>query len=106
MNDRKAKGAGGKSSLEIAHRNDRAAVAEQRVDHAMNQEPPKRLTDPRAAYDARTTQIHAKLAQPLQLADDHFGHDADTVHWGHAGDPGQVEPALIEPRSIFDSQSE
>jgi hypothetical protein len=65
MNDRKAKGAGGKSSLEIAHRNDRAAVAEQRVNHAMNQEPPKRLTDPRAAYDARTTQIHAKLAQLL-----------------------------------------
>ncbi len=57
--------------MEIAHRNDRAAVAEQRVNHAMNQEPPKRLTDPRAAYDARTTQIHAKLAQLLQLADDH-----------------------------------
>jgi hypothetical protein len=36
------------------------------------------------------------------MADDHFGHDADTVHWGHAGDPGQVEQALIEPLLILD----
>lgn len=34
-----------------------------------------RHTDPRAAYAARTTQTHAKLARLQQLAHDHFGHD-------------------------------
>jgi len=31
-----------------------------------------RHTDPRAAYAARTTQIHAKLARLQQLANDHL----------------------------------
>ncbi len=48
--------------------------AEQRVNHciAINPETPMRHTAPRAAYAARTTQIHAKLARLQQLANDHF----------------------------------
>lgn len=38
-----------------------------------------RHTYPRAAYGARTTQIHAKLARLRQLADENFGHDPDAV---------------------------
>ena len=48
------------------------------------------------AYIARTAAIHAKLAQLQQLADDHFGHDADNINWGHVGDLGRVEAALDE----------
>jgi hypothetical protein len=80
--------------------------AEQRVNHciAINTETPMRHTDPRAAYDARATQIHAKLARLQQLADDHFGHDPDVVHWGHVGDLGRVEQALDELLDIFDGK--
>ena len=38
------------------------------------------------AYLARTAAIHAKLERLQQLADDHFGHDPDAIHWGHVGD--------------------
>jgi hypothetical protein len=73
---------------------------------AINPETPMRHTDARAAYAARTTQIHAKLARLRQLADDHFGHDADAVHWGHVGDLGRVEQALDELLDIFDGKVE
>jgi hypothetical protein len=81
-------------------------VAEQRVNHclAINTETPMRHTNPRAAYAARTTQIHAKVARLQQLADDHFGHDPDAVHWGHVGDLGRVEQALDELLDIFDGK--
>ena len=62
-----------------------------------------RHTDPRAAYAARATQIHAKLARLQQLADDHFGHDPDAVHWGHVGDLERVEQAdgrMIPPANL------
>ena len=65
-----------------------------------------RHIDTRAAYAARSTQIHAKLARLQQLADDHFGHDADATHWGHVGDLGRVEQALDDLLAIFDGQSE
>jgi hypothetical protein len=71
---------------------------------AINPEPPMRHTDPRAAYATRTKQIHAKLARLQQLADDHFGHDPEAVHWGHIGDLGRVEQALDDPLAIFDGQ--
>jgi hypothetical protein len=82
--------------------------AEQRVNQgiAINPEPPMRHNDPRAAYAARTVQIHAKLARLQQLADDHFGHDPDAVHWGHVGDLGRVEQALDDLLAIFDGRSE
>jgi hypothetical protein len=63
-----------------------------------------RHTDPRAAYAERTTQIRAKLARLQQLADDHFGHDPDAIHWGHVGDLGRVEQALAELLDIFDGK--
>ena len=65
-----------------------------------------RHTDPRAAYAERTTQIRAKLARLQQLADDHFGHDPEAIHWGHDGDLGRVEQALDDLLAIFDGQPE
>jgi hypothetical protein len=52
-------------------------------------------------YLARTVAIHAKLARLQQLADDHFGHDPDAIHWGHVDDLGRVETALDELLAIF-----
>ncbi len=57
------------------------------------------------AYLARTAAIHIKLAQLQQLADDHFGHDPDAIHWGHVGDLGRVDQALDELLAIFDGQA-
>jgi hypothetical protein len=74
---------------------------------AITPETPMRHTAPRrAAYAARTTQIHAKLARLQQLADDRFGHDPDAVHWGHVGDLERVEQVLDELLTIFDGQPE
>ena len=53
------------------------------------------------AYLNRTAAIHAKLAQLQQLADDHFGHDADAINWGHVGDLGRVDAALDDLLAIF-----
>ncbi len=53
------------------------------------------------AYLARTAAIHAKLARLQQLADDHFGHGPDAIHWGHVGDLGRVETGLDELLVIF-----
>ena len=57
------------------------------------------------AYLARTAAIHAKLERLQQLADDHFGHDPDAIHWGHVGDLGRVDQALDDLLAIFDSQA-
>jgi len=43
------------------------------------------------AYIAKTAAIRAKLQQ---MADDHFGHDADNINWGHVGELGHIETAL------------
>ena len=53
------------------------------------------------AYLTRTAAIHAQLERLQQLADDHFGHDPDTIHWGHRGDLGRVEAGLDEFLAIF-----
>ena len=47
-----------------------------------------------AAYFERTAAIQNKLAQLQQLADDHFHHNPDAIHWGHVGDLGRVEAGL------------
>jgi hypothetical protein len=64
---------------------------------------PTMSTKPTAldAYFARTAAIHAKLERLQQLADDHFGHDPDAIHWGHVGDLGRVEAGLDELLAIF-----
>lgn len=53
-------------------------------------------------YLARTAAIRIKLARLQQLADDHFGHDPDAIHWGHVGDLGRVDQALDDLLAIFD----
>ncbi|MBK9624971.1 MAG: hypothetical protein IPO38_10620 [Rhodocyclaceae bacterium] len=58
------------------------------------------------AYPARIAAIHAKLERLLQLADDHFGHDPDAIHWGHVGDLGRVEAGLDEFLAIFGGNGE
>ena len=57
------------------------------------------------AYLARAAAIHIKLARLQQLADDHFGHDPEAIHWGHVGDLGRVDQALDDLLAIFDSQA-
>ena len=57
-------------------------------------------------YLARTAAIHIKVARLRQLADNHFGHDPDAIHWGHVGDLGRVEQALDDLLAIFDGQPE
>ncbi|MBV2193022.1 MAG: hypothetical protein KUL81_06765 [Azonexus sp.] len=56
---------------------------------------------PLDAYLARTAAVHAKLERLRQLANDHFGHDPDAIHWGHVGDLGRVEAGLDELLAIF-----
>jgi hypothetical protein len=53
------------------------------------------------AYLARTDAIHGKLERLQQIADDHFDHDPDAIHWGHVGDLGRVEAGLDELLAIF-----
>ena len=56
-------------------------------------------------YLARAAAIHIKLDRLQQLADDHFGHDPDAIHWGHVGDLGRVDQALDDLLAIFDGQA-
>jgi len=49
--------------------------------------------------------IRDKIEALRQLADDHFGHDPDAVHWGHVGDLGRVDQALDDLLTIFDGQA-
>lgn len=66
------------------------------------------MTSQTAAIDAyldRTAAIRIKLARLQQLADDHFGHNPDAIHWGHVGDLGRVDQALDDLLAIFDGQT-
>lgn len=62
-------------------------------------------TDALDTYLARAADIHIKFARLQQLADDHFGHDPEAIHWGHVGDLGRVEQALDGLLAIFDGQA-
>ena len=57
------------------------------------------------AYLARAAAIHIKLDRLRQLADDHFGHDPDTIHWGHVGDLGRVDQSLDDLLAISDGEA-
>lgn len=57
------------------------------------------------AYLARAAAIHIKLARLQQLANGHFGHDPDAIHWGHVGDLGRVDQALDDLLAIFGGQA-
>ena len=50
--------------------------------------------------------MNAKLERLQQLADEHFGHNPDAIHWGHIGDLGRVEAGLDELLAIFSSDDE
>ncbi|MBS1211371.1 MAG: enoyl-CoA hydratase/carnithine racemase [Proteobacteria bacterium] len=65
------------------------------------------ITQPTAldTYLQRLPMILDKIEALRQLADDHFGHDPDAIHWGHVGDLGRVDQALDDLLAIFDGQA-
>ena len=56
-------------------------------------------------YLQRLPLILDKIEALRQLADDHFGHDPDAIHWGHVGDLGRVDQALDDLLAIFDGEA-
>ncbi|MBX9870686.1 MAG: hypothetical protein K2X75_01700 [Burkholderiaceae bacterium] len=56
-------------------------------------------------YLQRLPLILDKIEALRQLADDHFGHNPDAIHWGHVGDLGRVDQALDDLLAIFDGQA-
>jgi hypothetical protein len=56
-------------------------------------------------YLQRLPLILDKIEALRRLADDHFGHDLDAIHWGHVGDLGRVDQALDDLLAIFDGQA-
>ena len=56
-------------------------------------------------YLQRLPLILDKIEALRQLADDHFGHDPEAIHWGHVGDLGRVDQALDDLLAIFDGQA-
>ena len=57
-------------------------------------------------YLHRLPMIQDKIEALRRLADDHFGHDPDAIHWGHVGDLGRVEQALDDLLAIFGGKAE
>ena len=57
-------------------------------------------------YLARTAAIHIKVARLRQLADNHFGHNLDAIHWGHVGDLTRIENGLREVLVLLDGSDE
>lgn len=56
-------------------------------------------------YLQRLPLIQDKIEALRQLADDHFSHDPEAIHWGHVGDLGRVDQALDDLLAIFDSHA-
>ncbi|MBS4018726.1 MAG: hypothetical protein KGZ68_10865 [Dechloromonas sp.] len=65
-------------------------------------------TQPNAldTYLQRLPMILDKIEALRQLADDHFGHQPDAIHWGHVGDLRRVDQALDDLLAIFDGEAE
>lgn len=57
------------------------------------------------AYMQRYAAIRSKIEALQQLADDHFGHAPDAIHWGHVGDLGRVEAGLDEILAMLNSSN-
>jgi len=56
-------------------------------------------------YLQRLPMILDKIEALRELANDHFGHNPDAIHWGHVGDLGWVDQALDDLLAIFDGQT-
>ena len=56
-------------------------------------------------YLQRLPLIVDKIEALRQLADDHFGHNPEAIHWGHVGDLGRVDQALDDLLAVFDGQA-
>ncbi|MCA3219759.1 MAG: hypothetical protein ING59_14645 [Burkholderiales bacterium] len=50
--------------------------------------------------------VREKIERLQRLADDHFGHDPDAIHWGHVGDLGRVEQALEELLAVIGGKAQ
>ena len=66
---------------------------------------PATMTTALDTYLQGLPMILDKIEALRQLADDHFGHDPDAIHWGHVGDLGRVDQALDDLLAIFDGQA-
>ena len=56
-------------------------------------------------YQQCLPMILDKIEALRQLADDHFDHNPDAIHWGHVGDLGRVDQALDDLLAIFDGRA-
>lgn len=56
-------------------------------------------------YLQRLPMILDKVEALRQLADNHFGHNPDAIHWCHVGDLGRVDQALDDLLAIFDGEA-
>ncbi|CAK0779025.1 conserved hypothetical protein [Gammaproteobacteria bacterium] len=52
------------------------------------------------AFVAKTHLILAKLALLQDRAEEHFGQDPDSIHWGHVGDLTRIDEGLDEVMAI------
>ena len=82
---------------------------EQRESRGIATKHPKEMkmtTTKQTAHDAyleRYAAICSQIEALQQLAEDHFGHNPDTLHWGHVGDLGRVKAGLDDVLAIFNS---
>lgn len=58
-------------------------------------------SSPFDAYAHRFQAISEKIETLQELANNHFGVDSESIHWGHVGDLERVDKALDELLAIF-----
>ena len=82
---------------------------EQRESRGIATKHPKEMkmtTTQQTAHDAyleRYAAICRQIEALQQLAEDHFGNNPDSIHWGHVGDLGRVKAGLDDVLAIFNS---
>ena len=57
-------------------------------------------------YLQRLPLILDKIEALRRLADDHFGHDPEAIHWGHVDGLVRVDQTLDDLLMIFDGEAE